>query len=55
MLVQIARPYAQALFDLAQGENTLDPVEEGLVAVARLSSESPDFARFLRSPVISAD
>lgn len=53
--MQIARPYAQALFDLAQGENTLDQVEAGLKDVAALSSDSPDFERFLRSPVISAD
>ena len=53
--MQIARPYAQALFDLAQGEKALDAVEDGLKEVAALSSESPDFERFLRSPVISAD
>jgi F-type H+-transporting ATPase subunit delta len=53
--VQIARPYAAALYDLAQGENTIDAVEAGLVAIARLTGESADFERFLRSPVISAD
>jgi len=55
VLVQIARPYASALFDLARSEGTLGPVEEGLAALARLAGESPDFARFLRSPVIPAD
>jgi F-type H+-transporting ATPase subunit delta len=55
VLTQIARPYAQALFDLAKSENAVDTVEQGLVAVGRLSSESEDFSRFLRSPVISAD
>jgi F-type H+-transporting ATPase subunit delta len=55
VLTQIARPYAQALFDLARGENALDPVEQDLVALGRLSGESADFSRFLRSPVISAD
>jgi F-type H+-transporting ATPase subunit delta len=53
--VQIARPYAQALFDLAKGENAVDAVESGLVAVGQLTGASEDFARFLRSPVISAD
>ncbi len=53
--MQIARPYAVALYDLAQGENTLEPVEAGLAAIARLAGESADFERFLRSPVISAD
>jgi F-type H+-transporting ATPase subunit delta len=55
VLTQIARPYAQALFDLAKGENAVDAVEQGLVAVGRLAGESQDFSRFLRSPVISAD
>jgi F-type H+-transporting ATPase subunit delta len=55
VLVQIARPYASALFDLAQSENTLESVEAGLDEVKRLAGESADFARFLRSPVITAD
>jgi F-type H+-transporting ATPase subunit delta len=55
VLVQIARPYAQALFDLASSENALDPVERDLEALAVLASESHEFYRFLRSPVISAD
>lgn len=53
--MQIARPYAQALFDIAQGDNSIDRIEQGLVAFAALSEESADFARFLRSPVISSD
>jgi F-type H+-transporting ATPase subunit delta len=55
VLVQIARPYAQALFDLARGDKAVDKVEKGLEAVGRLADESEDFARFLRSPVISTD
>jgi len=55
VLVQIARPYASALFDLAQSEGNVDAVEQGLVAIAALVAESSDFARFLRSPVIAAD
>jgi F-type H+-transporting ATPase subunit delta len=55
VLTQIARPYAQALFDLVRSDNTLDTVEAGLDGVSGLINESPDFARFLRSPVISAD
>jgi F-type H+-transporting ATPase subunit delta len=53
--VQIARPYAQALFDIAQGDKSLDVVEQGLVSISNLASESADFSRFLRSPVISAE
>ena len=55
VLTQIARPYAQALFDLAQSENAVDAVEQGLESINRLAGESQDFTRFLRSPVISAD
>jgi F-type H+-transporting ATPase subunit delta len=55
VLTQIARPYAAALFDLSQSEGSVDAVESGLVEIQKLSSESDDFRRFLRSPVISAD
>ena len=53
--MQIARPYAAALYDLAQGEKIVEGVEAGLAAIAQLAGESADFTRFLRSPVISAD
>lgn len=55
VLTQIARPYASALFDLAESENQLASVETSLSDLSRLIGESGDFARFLRSPVISAD
>ena len=55
VLTQIARPYAAALFDLAKSEGSVDAVETGLVELQKLSGESEDFRRFLRSPVISAD
>jgi F-type H+-transporting ATPase subunit delta len=55
VLVQIARPYAQALYDLAESEKSLDAVEQGLISISNASNESGDFSRFLRSPVISAD
>ena len=55
VLTQIARPYASALFDLASSENQLASVETSLSDISRLIGESADFARFLRSPVISAD
>ncbi len=53
--MQIARPYAQALFDIAQGDKSIERVERGLVEIAALSQESADFALFLRSPVISSE
>jgi F-type H+-transporting ATPase subunit delta len=55
VLTQIARPYAAALFDLAKADNSIEAVEEGLDRLIALASESPDFARFLRSPVINAE
>jgi F-type H+-transporting ATPase subunit delta len=55
VLTQIARPYAAALFDLAKSEKTVESVEQGLDRLVALASESPDFARFLRSPVINAE
>lgn len=55
VLTQIARPYASALFEIAAADGNVDAVENGLVAIARLIDESPDFMRFLRSPVINTD
>lgn len=55
VLIHIARPYATALFDLAQEEAKLEDVETGLRMIAERAKESADFERFLRSPVISAD
>lgn len=55
VLVQIARPYASALFDLAREENQLASVETALSDVSRLMGESEDFSRLLRSPAIRAE
>ena len=55
MLSQIARPYASALFDLAKADNSVAAVEQGLDRLVALANESPDFARFLRSPVINTE
>jgi F-type H+-transporting ATPase subunit delta len=55
VLTQIARPYAAALFDLAQADNSVAEVEAGLDQLLALANESPDFARFLRSPVINTE
>jgi len=52
--MQIARPYATALFDLAQEQNALGDVEAGLVEINGMAAESADFMRFLRSPVINS-
>lgn len=55
VLTQIARPYASALFDIANSSNSIPQVEAGLNAIASLAADSEDFSRFLRSPVINAD
>ena len=55
VLTQIARPYASALFDLAKADNSVAAVEQGLQELVALANESPDFSRFLRSPVINTE
>lgn len=55
VVVHIAQPYASALYDLAKEQGQLDAVEADLIAISGLIGESPDFSRFLRSPVITGD
>jgi F-type H+-transporting ATPase subunit delta len=55
VVVHIAQPYASALYDLAKEQGQLDAVEADLIAISGLIAESPDFSRFLRSPVITGD
>jgi F-type H+-transporting ATPase subunit delta len=55
VVAHIARPYATALYDLAAETASVEGVESDLVALAGLIGESPDFSRFLRSPVITGD
>ena len=51
----LAGRYATALFELAEAQKSLDTVAEDLAQLARLIEESGDFARLLRSPVISRE
>jgi len=53
--VQIAHPYASALFDLARDTDSVPAVEKSLLALMGLVHDSDDFSGFLRSPVIAAD
>lgn len=55
VLSQIARPYAAALFDLAQDAKSVPATEKDLDAVNELIDSSDDFSRFLVSPTISSD
>jgi F-type H+-transporting ATPase subunit delta len=53
--MQIARPYASALFDVASEAKALDAVEKALDEFTGLINENADFQRFLRSPAITHD
>lgn len=55
VLEHIAQPYASALYDLAADAKAVPATEKSLDSVAKLFDTSDDFARFLRSPVLSAD
>jgi F-type H+-transporting ATPase subunit delta len=51
----LASRYATALFELAVESNELDAVAADLDKVGDLLRESPDFARMIRSPIVSRD
>jgi F-type H+-transporting ATPase subunit delta len=51
----MAGRYAQALFALSQETGTTEKTAADLAAFTGLISESADFARFIKSPVFSAE
>lgn len=51
----MAGRYATALFDLAKESGQIDRIAGELKSFEALLKESPDLARFVRSPVFSAD
>ena len=51
----LAGRYATALFELAETEDALDEVADGLKSLDRMILESADLTRMIRSPVISRD
>jgi F-type H+-transporting ATPase subunit delta len=55
LVAGMAGRYAIALFDLAVEEDRIDEVEDALDRIDALLTESPDFARLVRSPVFSAE
>lgn len=55
VIMQIARPYASALFDVASETKAVEAVETTLDEFTALINESADFRRFLRSPAITHD
>ena len=55
VMAGVAGRYASALFDLATEHDKIAEVEKNLVEFQRLTDESPDLARLVRSPVFSAE
>lgn len=51
----LAQRYAAALFELAEGEKSLDRIAGELRLLAGMIDESDDLKRLIRSPVISRD
>lgn len=51
----LAARYALALYELADEGKALDDVASDLTALRQLLSDSPDFLRLIRSPVLTRD
>ena len=47
--------YAQALFELANEENSLKKIEEQVLAISKLINESEEFRYLIKNPTISLD
>ena len=54
-MIGVAGRYASALFDLADGEKSLDQVAQDLITFRKMVAESADLARLLASPVIGRE
>ena len=55
MMASVPGRYASALFELAQEQSQLQPVENDLNRIQTMLDESPDLLRMVRSPVFSAE
>ncbi len=55
MMASVPGRYASALFELAQEQSQLQPVENDLNTLQALLDESEDLRRMVRSPVFTAD
>ena len=55
MMASVPGRYALALFELAQEQSQLQPVENDLIQLQGMLDESADLRRMVRSPVFSAD
>ena len=54
-IAAIAERYAQALFELAQDENSLDDIARDLEGLKKLIEGSADLKRLIRSPVFTRE
>ena len=54
MMASVPGRYASALFELAQEQSQLQPVENDLNSIQAMLHESSDLMRMVRSPVFSA-
>lgn len=51
----VARSYAETLFELAERHEGIEAYGEGIRTVARLLDENPDFRLFLKTPRVAAE
>ncbi|MGZ5934691.1 MAG: F0F1 ATP synthase subunit delta [Rhizomicrobium sp.] len=51
----LAGRYANAVFELAQEEKSVEAVERDFIALRSLIDQNPDLARLVRAPVFSRD
>jgi F-type H+-transporting ATPase subunit delta len=51
----LAARYASALYDLADDQGAIDTVTADLTALKAMLTQSEDFGRFIKSPVLSRD
>lgn len=51
--IRIAKPYAQALYDAAAEQDTLDRIVDDANQIINLAQESEDFEGFLTNPILS--
>lgn len=55
MMASVAGRYASALFDLANEQKQLGPVEQDMTKLGEMLAESADLRRMVRSPVIAGE
>src|SRR5690625_6664055 len=54
-LRSVARPYARAMFDIAQAQKNLSSTRKELEKIGEVIEASSDFRRFVASPVVTQE